>query len=805
MAISLGSIVIELLANTAGFTSGMNKASYEGRKATKEIHSSFSEMGDKIGNASGALASSLGQVGAVVSELGSTISEAFKGIGDSSNGIATAVTALGALGAAAVAAGAGFIELGKQGAEIVEHLSQISQKTGIGVRDLQIFEAAGKTVGLSLDDMVIGLRKFDQAISGFGKGAAAQGILRELGVTAKDNREALLQTADAFAKMPDGVKKATDAAALFGKSGLNLIPILNKGRDGILEWENSVDAFGPKIGSQAVAANEKYRASVEKLSLQWDAFKVNVEQDVLPTLSKIADHLNGDKIRAFLKEGPIGYADAVAKLQVANAGITEENKKQSEQSTEQRKKEDEFQASLQRTFEIQKSGGIAAFNLEQARRQITDDVQAGLFKQASAIQSQLPALEKAAALEAQRAAEAKRLAASYESVLASLGKPIKPLLKTPTADPTKGIESLFGSQPGKNILDSAPDLGQPAFITNAQSLSDLLKDKLNIGKQALDGFYTAWDKQAKGTADSINETYDSQWAHFDGLFALGEITEAQFKDVSLKIEQERQDGLKRLRQDNGTSTFKDAWSDMFKQIESSGKDFARSISSDVGDAIQGLTGQLTQLIVTGKGLNFKQIGQSLETNLVSSVLKKGESSLFGSLGNVFGLGGNTNNDGSSANRALYVQFAGASPFGASGLDNLPLGSGIGNLFGGASAGSSGSGSGLFSGVGSLLGSAASGIGGFFSSIGSFFGGFLAEGGSTQPGRAYIVGEKRPELFVPRSAGTVIPSVPSGGSTNNTTVIQNISTPDADSFKRSSGQISSMMGVAASRGSQRNGR
>jgi hypothetical protein len=210
------------------------------------------------------------------------------------------------------------------------------------------------------------------------------------------------------------------------------------------------------------------------------------------------------------------------------------------------------------------------------------------------------------------------------------------------------------------------------------------------------------------------------------------------------------------------------------------------------------------LIVTGKGLNFKQLGQGLETNLVSSVLKKGKSSLFGSLGNIFGLGGNTNNDGSTANRALYVQFAGASPFGASGLDNLPLGSGIGNLFGGASAGSS-SGSGFIGGVGNLLGSVGSGIGGFFKSIGSFFGGFLAEGGPTQPGKAYIVGEKRPELFVPHSAGTVIPSVPNGGNVSNTTVIQNISTPDADSFKRSSGQISSLMGAAASRGSQRNGR
>ena len=51
MAINLGSIVIELLANTASFVSGMSKASYEGKRAAKEINQSFHEMGDKIGGA----------------------------------------------------------------------------------------------------------------------------------------------------------------------------------------------------------------------------------------------------------------------------------------------------------------------------------------------------------------------------------------------------------------------------------------------------------------------------------------------------------------------------------------------------------------------------------------------------------------------------------------------------------------------------------------------------------------------------------------------------------------------------------
>src|SRR5467141_656260 len=240
MAISLGSIVVELLANTGNFITGMDKAGYSAKKATKEIHQSFDEMGSKIGSSLQGAFASLGQFGAVVGELSRSVGEAFDGIGKGSNGIAVAVTALGALGAAAIGAAAGFVELAKGGAEVVEHLAHISEKTGISIRDLQVFEAAGKTVGVSLDEMVIGLRRFDQALTGFGKGAAAQGILRELGVTAKNNKEALLQTADAFQKMTDPVQRANAAVALFGRSGLNMIPVLMKGRDGIKEWEDAV-------------------------------------------------------------------------------------------------------------------------------------------------------------------------------------------------------------------------------------------------------------------------------------------------------------------------------------------------------------------------------------------------------------------------------------------------------------------------------------------------------------------------------------------------------------------------------------
>ena len=49
------------------------------------------------------------------------------------------------------------------------------------------------------------------------------------------------------------------------------------------------------------------------------------------------------------------------------------------------------------------------------------------------------------------------------------------------------------------------------------------------------------------------------------------------------------------------------------------------------------------------------------------------------------------------------------------------------------------------------------IGTAISAIGSFFGGFKATGGPVSAGKAYVVGERGPEIMVPGASGTVIPN------------------------------------------------
>jgi len=95
-------------------------------------------------------------------------------------------------------------------------------------------------------------------------------------------------------------------------------------------------------------------------------------------------------------------------------------------------------------------------------------------------------------------------------------------------------------------------------------------------------------------------------------------------------------------------------------------------------------------------------------------------------------------------------------------------SGIGGFLGGMFGGGGGGGGGLFS-----LGGGGGG-GGLVPFIPSLGGAGFANGGRPPVGKASIVGERGPELFVPSTAGTIIPNNQlGGGSTNNIVVNVNM--------------------------------
>lgn len=65
-------------------------------------------------------------------------------------------------------------------------------------------------------------------------------------------------------------------------------------------------------------------------------------------------------------------------------------------------------------------------------------------------------------------------------------------------------------------------------------------------------------------------------------------------------------------------------------------------------------------------------------------------------------------------------------------------------------------------------------------LGSIFGGFRANGGDVDAGRAYVVGERGPELFIPKNIGTILPNgAQAGGRTGGDINVYVHGTPELD--------------------------
>ena len=78
-------------------------------------------------------------------------------------------------------------------------------------------------------------------------------------------------------------------------------------------------------------------------------------------------------------------------------------------------------------------------------------------------------------------------------------------------------------------------------------------------------------------------------------------------------------------------------------------------------------------------------------------------------------------------------------------------------------------------------------------LGSLFGGQRAKGGPVTGGTSYLVGEKGPELFTPKSSGHITANDGLGGSVINVSVDANGSSAEGDADKGR--ELGRMLGAA----------
>ena len=213
----------------------------------------------------------------------------------------------GPLGEIGQIAGDALGKMIKDTEQAAEGYRKLSAATGASVEFLSGFREAADDVRVSGEAVDSALTKFSRGLGGIedategamasGKGVA--GTLRDIGINAYDAEgkvrplaDILPDVADAFSKMADGPAKTAVAVQLFGKQGAELIPILNKGRDGLNEMMEAAKAAGLTMSGDTIRAVDDLKQAQDSLGDAMTSVGRKIGSTLIPALADAVHWFN---------------------------------------------------------------------------------------------------------------------------------------------------------------------------------------------------------------------------------------------------------------------------------------------------------------------------------------------------------------------------------------------------------------------------------------------------------------------------------------------------------------------------------
>jgi len=215
-------------------------------------------------------------------------------LGKIAGGIAKAGLAIGA------AAGAGLAALGgvaMKAAEATDRVDKMSQKIGISRQAFQEWDFVLSQNGMNVEQLQMGFKtlvaKMEEASTGAGKGAE---LFARLGVSATDSagklrtqEEVFKDTVRALQAMPDGAEKARMANELFGRSGSEMMPLLNGAAGSVDELTKKAHEMGLIMSNEAIDAGVKFTDTLDGLKRSLGTVFSKIGVEVMPIMQQLAD------------------------------------------------------------------------------------------------------------------------------------------------------------------------------------------------------------------------------------------------------------------------------------------------------------------------------------------------------------------------------------------------------------------------------------------------------------------------------------------------------------------------------------
>lgn len=179
--------------------------------------------------------------------------------------------------------------------ETATELEHTAAATGLSTAELQEWQLGAAEADIRGEEFSLALRRLSSAMAGGKDEAGSQAaIFAKLGIKTKDATgqvrslsDVLPEIADHFQGMRDGAAKAALAQELFGRQGARLIPLLNKGAEGVQELHRDFEDLGGGFSEELIERAAAFEREQARLNVATNSFKSIVGVYLLPYLTDL--------------------------------------------------------------------------------------------------------------------------------------------------------------------------------------------------------------------------------------------------------------------------------------------------------------------------------------------------------------------------------------------------------------------------------------------------------------------------------------------------------------------------------------
>lgn len=202
------------------------------------------------------------------------------------------------VGGATVAAGA-LVKFAESSASTTDNIDKMSQKIGISRQAYQELDFICSQSGTSVDTLQAGMKSLTAAMDGAASGTESNvEQFQKLGVSVTDangnlrsQEEVMWETLSALQGMENQTEKARLATELFGRSGTELMPLLNGASGSIDEMKQQAHDLGLVLEDDVIDSGVSLTDTLDQMKRAFGSIVTKLGAALMPILEQVAKYI----------------------------------------------------------------------------------------------------------------------------------------------------------------------------------------------------------------------------------------------------------------------------------------------------------------------------------------------------------------------------------------------------------------------------------------------------------------------------------------------------------------------------------